>query len=112
MIPDELEVEISQPKADERVFTLKGAVTLNNLFSFQTKFRELPAANSIIDLTQVSYMDSAGIGCLVNAHVTCTKAGKTLLVVGPNQRVSAVLRHTRVDGVLSIVPTMPESAKP
>lgn len=107
MITDPLEVEVSEPKADQRIFTLKGAVTLNNLFSFQNKVRELPPQNSIIDLRQVSYMDSAGIGCLVSAHNICAKAGKSLLVVGPNDRVSAVLKHTRVDAAISIVPEMP-----
>jgi anti-sigma B factor antagonist len=107
MITDPLDVQITEPKPGQRVFTLKGAVTLNNLFSFQSRLRELPPEDSIIDLRQVSYMDSAGIGCLVSAHNICNKAGKSLLVVGPNERVSAVLKHTRVDAAISIVPEMP-----
>ena len=107
MITDPLEVDITEPKADRRLFTLKGAVTLNNLFSFQNKVRELPPLDSVIDLRQVTYMDSAGIGCLVNAQNICAKAGKSLLVVGPNERVSAVLKHTRVDQAIHIVPEMP-----
>ena len=107
MITDPLQVDITEPKPDQRIFTLIGAVTINNLFSFKDKMHDLPALNSIIDLRQVTYMDSAGIGVLVNAHNICNKAGKTLLVVGPNERVSAVLKHTRVDAAIHIVPEMP-----
>src|ERR1700752_1961178 len=107
MITDPLQVDITEPKEDQRIFTLIGAVTINNLFSFKNKMHELPGLNSIIDLRQVSYMDSAGIGVLVNALNICTKAGKSLLVVGPNERVSAVLKPTRVAQAIHIVPDMP-----
>src|SRR5258708_5625439 len=62
MINDPLNFEIFEPKSDERIFKLAGALTLTNMFGFQDKFRELPPANTVIDLTEVSYVDSAGIG--------------------------------------------------
>jgi len=86
---------------------MAGALILSNIFNFQDKFRELPAANTILDITQVSYVDSAGIGCIVNAHVSCKNSGKSFLLVGPNDRVKAVLHHTRVDSVLTIGPLCP-----
>jgi anti-sigma B factor antagonist len=101
--------EIIESAPDERIFKMAGALILSNIFNFQDKFRELPAANTIVDITQVSYVDSAGIGCIVNAHVSCKNSGKTFLLVGPNDRVKAVLHHTRVDSVLNIVATMPDS---
>jgi anti-sigma B factor antagonist len=103
-----LNLEIIESKPDERIFKLTGALTLSNIFTFQDKFRELPAANTIFDITQITYVDSAGIGCIVNAHVSCKNSGKSFLLVGPNDRVKAVLHHTRVDSVLTIVATMPD----
>jgi anti-sigma B factor antagonist len=108
MVNDSLTFEITEPKSDERIFKLAGALTLTSMFSFQDRFRELPPANTVVDLTQVSYVDSAGIGCIVNAHVSCKNSGKKFLLVGPNDRVKAVLHHTRVDSVLDIVATMPD----
>src|ERR1700757_3699951 len=99
--------EIIESTPGERTFKMAGALILSNIFSFQDKFRELPPANTILDITQVTYVDSAGIGCFVNAHVHCKNSGKTFLLVGPNERVKAVLHHTRVDSVLNIVATMP-----
>ena len=104
----EITFEIIESAPDERIFKMAGALILSNIFSFQEKFRELPAANTILDITQVSYVDSAGIGCFVNAHVSCKNSGKKFLLVGPNDRVKAVLHHTRVDSVLDIVATMPD----
>jgi anti-sigma B factor antagonist len=100
--------EIIESAPDERIFKLNGALILSNIFSFQEKFRELPAANTILDITQVSYVDSAGIGCIVNAHVSCKNSGKSFLLLGPNDRVRAVLHHTRVDTVLNIAAAMPD----
>jgi anti-sigma B factor antagonist len=108
MVNDPLTFEIIESKPDERIFKLAGALTLSSMFSLQEKFRELPSANTIVDLTQVSYVDSAGIGCIVNAHVSCKNSGNSFLLVGPNDRVKAVLHHTRVDSVLNIAATMPD----
>jgi anti-sigma B factor antagonist len=108
MVNDPLTFEITEPNPDERIFKLAGALTLSNMFTLQEKFRELPPANTIVDVTQVSYVDSAGIGCIVNAHVSCKNSGKSFLLVGPNDRVKAVLHHTRVDSVLNIASTMPD----
>jgi len=62
----EITFEIIESAPDERIFKMAGALILSNIFNFQDKFRELPAANTILDITQVSYVDSAGIGCIVN----------------------------------------------
>jgi len=109
MVNDPLTFEIIESKPDERVYKLAGGLTLSSMFGLQEKFRELAAANTIVDVTQVSYIDSAGIGILVNAHVSCKNSGKSFLLVGPNDRVKAVLHHTRVDSVLNIAATMPGS---
>jgi anti-anti-sigma factor len=104
----EITFEIIESAPGERIFKMAGALILSNIFTFQDKFRELPAANTIFDITQITYIDSAGIGCIVNAHVSCKNSGKSFLLVGPNDRVKAVLHHTRVDSVLTIVATMPD----
>jgi STAS domain len=51
----------------------------------------------ILDFSNVPYVDSAGIGALVGAHVTHDKQGRSLALVGVNSRVRAVLGVTQVE---------------
>ena len=54
----------------ERILRLKGPILISNLFDFQAKVRTNEAEKLILDLTEVSYVDSAGIGALIGAYVT------------------------------------------
>jgi anti-sigma B factor antagonist len=90
---------------------LRGPVTISNLFEFQTKVRSNSAPKLIIDLTGVPYMDSAGIGALVGAHVSHSKDGRSLGLVGVNDRVLNALKITRVDGFFKLYNSVPDAEK-
>jgi anti-sigma B factor antagonist len=51
----------------------------------------------ILDLTQVPYIDSAGIGTLVGAYVNHQKDGRRLALVGVTVRVRNTMQVTRVE---------------
>ena len=53
----------------------------------------------ILDLTEVPYIDSAGIGALVGAHVNHNKDGRRLALVGVAQRVGNSLKVAHVDSL-------------
>jgi anti-sigma B factor antagonist len=67
------------------------------LFDFQTRLREEKSRGIVIDLSDVPYIDSAGIGVLVNGMVSCKNHDRTLVLTGVTERVMTVLRVTRVD---------------
>ena len=76
---------------------LNGPLLLSNLFEFQTRLREENSRGLVIDLSGVPYVDSAGIGVLVNVMVSCKNHDRTLVLSGVADRVMTVLRITRVD---------------
>ena len=80
----------------ERVLRLDGPLTLANVFQFQTIVRADRSRSLIVDLTKVPYVDSAGIGSLVGAHVS-RENNHTLTLVGTSERVRQALRVTRVE---------------
>jgi len=80
----------------ERVLRLDGPLTLANIFQFQTIVRADRSRSLIVDLTNVPYVDSAGIGSLVGAHVS-RENNHTLTLVGTSERVRQALRVTRVE---------------
>jgi anti-anti-sigma factor len=51
-------------------------------------------ARLLVDLTAVGYVDSAGIGCLMDLYRQATNAGGTLKLLGVQKRVETMLTMT------------------
>ena len=101
----EKELSYSTSNGDKEgiiILTLAGPLILNNMFGFQDELRALKPACLIMDLTLVPYMDSAGLGVLMNYYVSAQSAGRKLFLVGVNARVQALIEMTKVDSVLQI----------
>jgi len=94
----------------ERILRLNGPVTMATLFDFRDTMRaEITARTVILDFSQVPYVDSAGVGSLVNAHVSCVNAGRSLVLVAVQERIRTLMKNTRVDEILTIYPTVQEA---
>jgi anti-sigma B factor antagonist len=93
-------------KPGQRILRLNGPVVLGTLFQFQSTLRAKDATALIIDFTDVPYVDSAGIGALVGAYVTHNKEGRSLSLVGVNQRVKNALAVTRVESFFRFFDTV------
>jgi anti-anti-sigma factor len=91
------------------VLTLDGPLTLRNIFAFQADIAVNPPSILIFDLSKVEYMDSAGIGVLINYYVSAQKHGRRMTLVGANKRLDALLEMTRVKELLKNYPTVEEA---
>ena len=92
-----------------RVLRLSGPLTLPNLFGFQSKVRADSSRALILDFTDVPLADSAGIGALVGAYVTRQRDGRSLGLVGVNQRIHQALEVTRVENFFRFFGTVAEA---
>jgi anti-sigma B factor antagonist len=101
--------DLSGSRPDQRVLRLQGPVVLGTLFQFQSTLRAKDAKALIIDFTGVPYVDSAGIGALVGAYVTHNKDGRSLALVGVNDRVRNALIVTRVEPFFRFFPSLTEA---
>jgi anti-sigma B factor antagonist len=90
----------------EHVYRLKGPMVLGNMFAFQEVLRSASAITTVLDLSDVPYMDSAGLGILTNSYVSHQKNGRKLLLVGVNERVQTLFQITKLDQLFSIFPTV------
>jgi anti-anti-sigma factor len=72
---------------------------------------EKPGPRLVLDLAQVSYVDSGGLGALVGVLTSTRAASGDLRLAAPNERVSRVLRTTHLDKVFHIHATAEEAAK-
>jgi anti-anti-sigma factor len=105
-----LTVTASNGKGDGvTVLALKGPLTLPNIFVFQEKVAQVEAKVLIVDLTELPYMDSAGLGSLMNTYVHAKKNGRTVVLVAANERVKALLEMTKVHLLLKNYETVAEA---
>jgi anti-anti-sigma factor len=92
-----------------RILRLTGPLTLSNLFGFQSNLRGDNSRALILDLTNVPLADSAAIGALVGAYVTRQQAGRSLGLVGVNQRILNALEVTRVQNFFRFYQSVAEA---
>jgi anti-sigma B factor antagonist len=111
-MPDEsLRIEDLPGSRDgQRVLRLSGPLTMTTLFEFQSLVRADASRTLILDFTGVPYIDSAGIGALVGAYVTHSKAGRSLALAGVSDRVHSALQVTRVEQFFAFFSTANEAA--
>ena len=101
-----LEIErIEDAGGSSVVFRLHGPLLLGNFFSFQSMIRSDQAPLLIVDLADVPYIDSAGIGCLVGAHVSRENSGRKLVIAGVSERLLNSLKATKVDQLFTFAAT-------
>jgi ABC-type transporter Mla MlaB component len=91
------------------MFATVAPITLNNMLSFHsTPSDELPTLN-ILDLTEVPYMDSAGLGQIVSHYVHCRGKGVRMIAAGASPRVLELFRMTKVDSTIPMSATVEEA---
>ena len=88
------------------VLRLHGPLLLGNFFSFQSMVRSDQSKLLILDVADVPYIDSAGIGCLVGAHVSREHAGRKLVLAGASERLINMLKATKVHQLFAFAPSV------
>ena len=92
-------------KAGVTILKISGPLTLKHIFGFQIDFRAMKPPILILDLTDCAYMDSAGLGLLMNQYVACQSGKRRLLITGANYRIQALFELTKVSSILQQYPT-------
>jgi anti-anti-sigma factor len=109
-------IERTEGKAPETViFRFCGPFTARDMFGRLTpdSLAELldprttengrPPALHILDLSEVPYMDSTGLGTIVKHYVRCHGKGTRLVAAGANARVIELFKLTKVDAIIPLV---------
>ncbi|MFI7688585.1 STAS domain-containing protein [Nonomuraea sp. NPDC049655] len=68
-----------------------------------------PAAVTLIDLSDVGFMDSAGLGALIGAWKRITATGRTVMVAAPTPQPARLMRITGLEGRLGVRATVAEA---
>jgi len=83
------------------ILRLKGKLSLETVHDFIQTVRPEPAAHLILDMSGVSFLDSAGTGALVQLFVHRRNTVKTFALTGLSKQSSAVMQ---VAGLTKLLP--------
>jgi anti-sigma B factor antagonist len=99
--------------ADVSVVSLKGRIVLGEESSaLRERIKSLVGDGKkkiVLNMANVTYIDSAGLGTLVAAHISVKKQGTTLLLSDLGNKFHEVLQITRLLTVFSVYSTEAEA---
>jgi anti-anti-sigma factor len=87
-----------QTTEDVTVVRLSGNLTRDDTATFKEKVKGLipQAKRVVLDLSEVVYMDSSGLGGVVSVYVTAKRAGCELQLINLSKRVRELLGLTHM----------------
>jgi anti-anti-sigma factor len=91
------------------ILRLKGPLTLSTLFLLQDNLREIPNVDTVIDVSEVPYIDSGGLGTILSHWSHCQRTGHKFALTGVSPRIEVLLEITKVNTVLPMFKTAEEA---
>lgn len=96
----------TEQRDDATIVSPIGDIDLSRSPTFRRKLQivqDTKPARVIVDLSQVSYMDSSGVATLVEALQVARRTSSPLIVCCLNDRVRSIFEIARLDTVFTIV---------
>jgi N-acetylglucosaminyldiphosphoundecaprenol N-acetyl-beta-D-mannosaminyltransferase len=94
--------------AEDLVLSIQGELTATRVPGLSRWIEQAWSARTdatrlVLDLSAVRFMDSSGLGLLIQSHrLAAARSGSKLVLRQPSENVRNVLRLAKVDGVLNI----------
>jgi anti-sigma B factor antagonist len=108
-----LQIEESRVEPDIALVELKGRLALGResqrVEALADELVKSGRLKTILDLTGVDYIDSAGIGIVALISGKLKGAGGRLAIVAPAGRVLQMLTMTQMTRILSVSPTVADA---
>jgi anti-sigma B factor antagonist len=111
MPPFRLDVE-KLPSSTEAltIYTANGKLSIETVNEFLPKIRAEASQRVILDLSGVSFLDSAGVGALVSLFVSRRNQGKEFGLAALQAQASAVVTVAGLQNLLPIYKTVEDAA--
>jgi anti-sigma B factor antagonist len=93
------------------ILRLHGPLLIGNVPVFLHAAYETEAPVMIVDFADVSYMDSAGLGAVLQVYRHQQTHGRKLAVAALNQRVHALMQLTRTNQIVAVCATVADAEK-
>lgn len=108
-----MDISVSQTSAgDVPILAVSGEVDVYSAPALKDRISELIESGQktmIVDLSGVAFLDSTGLGALVEARAATTEAGGALPLVCSQERILKLFTITGLDGVFTIHPKISDA---
>jgi len=110
MQPSRLEI-VQQPTSDGALIArLSGKLSLETFSVFLQQTRAITAEKLVLDMSGVSFMDSAGVGALIQLFVLRKSQSKRLVVAALTPQGTAVMQVAGLTKKIPIFATLEEGS--
>jgi anti-sigma B factor antagonist len=100
VVPTELQLS-TEKKADETTVHGSGRITSATSDLLRSTIRSLipDSKRIVLDMTEIDYIDSSGLGALVSVYMTASRAQCDLELANPKPRIRDLFELTRLAAV-------------
>ena len=110
VIDEKLKLQVRDgARADEKVIVLQGVLNAETAFQLRDSVRENDSATLVVDMSQIRYVDSSGLGVLIGAYVSVEQNCRRLLLAGLNDQIWDLFRTCKIDDVFTRYPTVADA---
>ncbi|HTS65544.1 MAG TPA: STAS domain-containing protein [Candidatus Acidoferrales bacterium] len=95
----------------EKVLVLDGLLTAETAFQLRDVAREDRPSTLVIDMSQVRYVDSSGLGVLIGLYVSFEQSCRRLLLAGISDRLWELFRICKIEDVFTRYPTVADAER-
>ena len=96
-------------REDTTILRVAGPWTLETTVELTQQLRSMRPPVLILEMSGVPYIDSVGMGVLVQEHVSAQNTGRTFLLACVTDHVMALLYLINVHNILTMYPTLEEA---
>ena len=95
-----------EPRWGALILQPAGEITIDNAQQLKNRARDILDANSekllVLDLSEVTFIDSSGIGFLIVLKSRCEEKDRTLVLLSPSPQARKILALVQLDGFFHI----------
>lgn len=105
MTHDELSIDLKNDSDGTLVFKLRGSLDLATAPTVRaalTEETDKGSHNLVVDLTQLEFLDSTGLGVLIGAHRRAAERGRSLRLIISDGPISRLLNITGLISVFAV----------
>jgi len=112
MLPVKLEVQLEEShNGTPTVARLDGKLVLETVSEFLKTMRPQTSPSLVVDMSSVSFLDSAGVGALVQLFVHRRNQGQKFALAGLTGQATAVMQVSGLVKLLPIYASIAEAAQ-
>jgi anti-sigma B factor antagonist len=112
MLPVKLDVQLEEShNGTPFVAKLDGKLVLETVTGFLQTMRQQNSPSLVVDMSSVSFLDSAGVGALVSLFVHRRNQGQKFALAGLTGQATAVMQVSGLVKLLPIYASVAEAAQ-